>query len=73
MHWASLLQWISGSGYFIYAKVALDFESHSNRARQVLPLLEGAGSLREAVNLLQPLLTLLERAIFGEFVAPCCL
>ena len=50
--WASALQWVPGSGQVTYAELALDFESHSNRAlparpghrhpRQVLSLRERA-------------------------------
>ena len=73
MRWASELQWVPGSGQVTYAELALDFESHSNRAlparpghrhaRQVLSLRERARVLWEAADLLQPLLaggTLLE-------------
>ena len=67
VHWASALQCVPGSGQVTYAELALDFESHSNRALparpghrhapQVLSLWERARVLREAVDLLQPLLT----------------
>ena len=73
MSWASALQWTPGSSQVTYAELALDFESHSNRALptgpghrhapQVVSLRERAGVLREAVDPLQPLLaggTLLE-------------
>ena len=75
MTWASALQCTLGSCYITYAKLALDFESQSKRAlrarpghrhtRQVLSLRERARVLREAVDLLQPLLagaTLLEES-----------
>ena len=76
---ASALQWVPGSGHVTYAELALYFESHSNRApparpshrhaQQVLSLREPAQVLREAAELLQPLLaggTLLEGRV-------CCM
>ena len=76
VHRASALQLIPRSGQVTNAELALDFESHSNRAlptkpghrhaRQVLLLSEQALVLREAADLLQPVLadgTLLE----GDF------
>ena len=73
VRWASALQWVPGSGQVTYTELAVHFESHSNRAlpatpghrhaRQVLSLRQRARVLREAADLLQPLLaggTLLE-------------
>ena len=73
VRWASALQWVPGSGQVTYAELALDFESQSNRAlparpghrhpQRVLSLRERARVLRDAADLLQPLLaggTLLE-------------
>ena len=66
VRWSSALQWVPGSGQVTYAELALDFKSHINRAlpatqghrhaRQVLSLQEGTRVLREAADLLQPLL-----------------
>ena len=64
--WASALQWTRGSSQVTYAKLALDFESHSNRALLARPGHRHAWhvlSLREQPHVLQPLLaggTLLE-------------
>ena len=37
VRWASALQWVLGSGQVTYAKLALNFESHSNQALLARP------------------------------------
>ena len=37
VRWALVLQWVLGSGQVTYAELALDFESHSNRALPARP------------------------------------
>ena len=37
VHWSSALQWIPSSSQVTYADLALDFESHSNRALLARP------------------------------------